>query len=574
MTKRDRLEQITDLVDESGFLSVGELSTLLGVSEMTIRRDLSRLDQEHRIQRTYGGAASLRARMAASTANAQAQAVEEQVIPLSERVDVLITTALNPKYDGLLLEIIDTKKTLPIIAESLSTKKGEPVVTVENFTAGSQLGRWAANYAVEHWDGDAYILDLTYYLANTQARSQGFLHGVREVLPDASLVLSLDAQSRYDTAYQLTHDALSVHPHINIIFAINDITAWGAINACKDLGIDREKCTVLPFGLEGDTLKDAIQDNLYCKAGLAMFPEIVGKVCMQAAISAYNLQSLPDQIITPHAVLTEHSLDAYYDRAAEGWNIRWQEIDSDFELPDLPSDDSLKHLSNLPHRVGFIVPFSEHEWYKSLVKTMRAYAGDLGIEFEIIDVHQSLNDEVEFRRREIASVAAQMIQPDDVVLLDGGSVAVYLAEALLDRESITVITNAIPVFETLRSDPNIVLILIGGAYRKSSQMLVGPTAEGALRELRVDKLFLNAAGVSLDFGLSHTSISEVTIKQAMIRSAREVILLADHTLFGQESTIQLASLNMIDKLITDDALPASIRLELTKMGIEIVLANT
>jgi len=69
------------------------------------------------------------------------------------------------------------------------------------------------------------------------------------------------------------------------------------------------------------------------------------------------------------------------------------------------------------------------------------------------------------------------------------------------------------------------------------------------------------------------NISEVTMKQAMIRSAREVILLADHTSFGQESIAQVASLSVVDKLITDDALPASTRLDLTKMEIQIILAN-
>jgi len=59
----------------------------------------------------------------------------------------------------------------------------------------------------------------------------------------------------------------------------------------------------------------------------------------------------------------------------------------------------------------------------------------------------------------------------------------------------------------------------------------------------------------------------------MIRSAREIILMADHASFGQESVIQVAPVTVVDKLITDDALPASVRLDLTKLGIHIVLAN-
>ena len=573
MARHDRLNRIVSLVEESGFLSVAEMSELLAVSEMTIRRDLEQLACENRLLRTYGGAASLRTRAVFEGTNDEPGAREEHILPLGERVDVLITTALNPNYDGMLLESIGTKNTLPIIAESLSTPKGEPVVTVDNFHAGTDLGRWAANYVIEKWSGEAQILDLTYYLANTQMRSRGFISGVHEVLPEAVVVLSLDAQSRYDTAYQLTRDALTVHPQINLIFAINDITAWGAIHACKDLDIEGDRVIVLPFGLEGDTLKNALMDSLYCKAGLAMFPEIVGRVCIDAAVAAYNHGFLPQQVVTPHAVLTSKTLLDYYQPSAQGWSIQWGTVARDFEIPQPHGVESSPGSDNLPRRIGFIVPFSEHEWYQNLVMTMRTHAAEKGIEFEIVDVHQSLKDEVELRRREIAAAASQMIEEGDVILIDGGPLSEYLAEALLWKRSITVITNAIPVFEIMRANSEIILILTGGAYRYSSQMLVGPTAEGALRELRADKLFLNVASISLDFGLSHTNISEVTIKQAMIRSAREVILLADHTVFRQESIIQVASLKAVQKLITDDALPASIRLDLTKLGIEIILAN-
>lgn len=573
MANQGRLNQIIQLVDERGFVSVGELSELLHVSEMTIRRDLEQLDVQGRLQRTYGGAASLRAKVGANGNGNETASIEQHAVPLLERVDVLIATALNPKYDGLLLDSIGSRKVIPIVAESLSIDEEATVVAVDNYQAGIELGRWAGNYALEHWDGKAHILDLTYYLANTQTRSRGFVNGITQVLPMAEVVLSLDAQSRYDTAYRLTRDALTVHQQINIIFAINDILAWGAINACNDLGIDPDKLIVLPFGLEGNTLKDALFQGFFCKAGLAMFPEIVGSVCIEAAIAAYNHRSLPAQLVTPHAVLTAETIQNMYQHTPQGWEIRWDSVTRELEIPLPVQNDRLTREEKLPRRIGFIVPFSEHEWYQNLVKTMRAYSDRLGCEFEIVDVHQSLKDEVDLTRREIAKAAARMVEPGDVILIDGGPLATHLAVALLEKQGFTVITNAIPVFDILRANPEIIMMLTGGAYRFSSQVLVGPTAEGALRELRADKLFLTVTGISLDFGLSHTNISEVTIKQAMIHSAREVILLADHTFFGQDSVIQVAPPTVVHKLITDDALPASVRLDLTKLGIEIILAN-
>jgi DeoR/GlpR family transcriptional regulator of sugar metabolism len=173
-------------------------------------------------------------------------------------------------------------------------------------------------------------------------------------------------------------------------------------------------------------------------------------------------------------------------------------------------------------------------------------------------------------------MAAEQVRPGDVLLIEHGQINTYLAEELAAAtpKNITVITNSISVFEILRNLSNITLILTGGLLPYSGDILLGPTAIGALKELRADKLFLAVTGISLDFGLSHTSLEEVAVKQAMIKAAREIILLADHTKFGQESVVQVARTNVVNKLITDNALPASTRLELTKLGIDILLAKT
>lgn len=573
MPLNNRLERIAALVNEHGFLSVEELSQVCAMSKMTIRRDLEQLEKENRIRRTFGGAAALPQALPAPAAETETAAVSAKPESfLVDRVDVLIATSVNPNYDGRLLESI-SRKNIPIIAESLVIQDEESVVAIDNYQAGLDMGRWAGNYACQHWNKQAFILDLTYSLSNTQARSRGFAIGIREVIPSAEIVLSINAQSRYATAYQLTHDALTVHKNINIIFAINDTTALGAINACKDLHIDPNSLIVMPFGLEGDTLKNALMAGEYCAAGLAMFPEIVGPTCVEAAIAAYNHQPLPQHIVTPYVILTAKSLLKFYVQNNDHWELRWEQVKAQVSIPISIDFDHKWSPDRLPLRIGFIVPFSEHEWYRNLIVSMQEYANRLQIGFEVIDAEQNLKDEIDIRRRAIARAAADQVKAGEVILIDGGAIANYLAEMLINRKEITIITNSIAVFDTLRPNPDLILILTGGVYRHSSQMMVGPTAEGALRELRADKLFLTVSGASLNFGLSHTNISEVTMKQAMIRSAREVILLADHTYFGQESIIQVAPLTVVNKLITDDVLPASVRLDLTKLGIQIILAN-
>jgi DeoR/GlpR family transcriptional regulator of sugar metabolism len=51
-----RRSRLTELLLERGYLPISELCEELGVSEATARRDLSALESEERITRTYGGA--------------------------------------------------------------------------------------------------------------------------------------------------------------------------------------------------------------------------------------------------------------------------------------------------------------------------------------------------------------------------------------------------------------------------------------------------------------------------------------------------------------------------------------
>jgi DeoR/GlpR family transcriptional regulator of sugar metabolism/ABC-type sugar transport system substrate-binding protein len=572
MSVSDRLDRIALLINQQGYATVDELSKLFQVSEMTIRRDLDRLVKQKRLRRTFGGAVSLHREQSDITVEDEHQFLAKPEGKLVDRVDVMVATSVNPRYDRLLIERL-SKQNIPLVAESLKVQDSPVVVATDNTRAGMDLGRWAGKYAREHWGGQAVILDLTYHLTNTHARSQAFYGGVCEALSTDVELISLNAQSRYEMAYQLTRDALNVNRSINIIFAINDISARGAYNACQDMEIDPEDLIVLPFGLEGNTFKDALLAGAYCKAGLAMFPEIVGPVCIEAAISAYNQYPLPELLVTPYLVLTSDNLLDIYDHINSGWQLRWEIVQEKVHIPLQIDLGTAQPRERLPHHIGFIVPFMEHEWYQNLQFYMQSYARRLGIEIEVVDVDQDLANEMDFRRSEIAHMAASLVQPEEVILVDGGPIANFLAKELVKKSGLTIITNSIPVFEILRKNPDNILILTGGAFRQSSGVLVGPTAEGALRELRADKLFLMVAGISFDFGLSHTNISEVTIKQAMIQSAREMILLADHASFEQESTIQVAPLDVVHKIITDDALPASIRLDLSMRGIDVLLAS-
>jgi DeoR/GlpR family transcriptional regulator of sugar metabolism len=567
----ERREQIVNLVNQNGFLSVHQLGGLCQVSDVTVRRDLEQLEETGRVHRTYGGAAAL-----AHPETPGADLHLDVRGPLAERMDVLITTSLDPAYDVLLPNL---GQQIPVISESLPASRAKTTVAVDNYAAAVAMGRWAADYAQQYLAGSVHLLDLTYHLPNTQARSRGFLDGLRLGSTHLERVLSLNGQARYEMAYQLTRDALTAYPETNLIFGVNDTSALGALHACRDLQCAPGSVLVIPFGLEGDTLKNALHEGTYCRAGVAMFPEIVGPALIEASLMAFRQQPLPSHWVTPFAILTQETLTDYYKpvgapASGASWRLREEAVQNHLApMAELRLHTATDSLPVRPPRIGFLVRFLEHEWYRNILAAMRAYADKLDIAIEVVDAEQSLREEVELRRREIARCAARQVAVGDVVLIDDGPIAPYLAQELQARQGITVVSNAQRVLDALRDSPEVTLISTGGTLRRRGGLFVGAMAEATLRGLRADKFFLMVSGVTLEFGLSHTDVTEVTIKQAMLRSARQVILLADYTCFGHESMVQVAPASAVHMLIADDALPASWRLELSKLGIEVVLAG-
>lgn len=567
----ERWEKIVGLVDEHGYLSVKELGQLCSASDITIRRDLEALAEQKKILRTHGGAVSIRGHALDIPVDPSSTDTVQPAKHLLDRVDALITSTSTDRFLGLVPEKF-SKRFLPVIAESTPSPNAITCVAIDNYAAGKAIGRWAGEYANRYWKGKAFVLDLTYHLPNTIERSRGFLEGLQEIALNVKLLFSLNTHSRNETAYQLTKDAITTNPRINIIFAINDQSALGAIRACTDLHLDSRGLIVIPFGLEGNTMRELMVSSPFCKGGLAMFPEIVGQMCLEASLGAYNHQSLPAQLVTPFAVVEKNNLEKYYSKENGSWKLRPEVVDS-LSLP-LPIHINKKiRYNKIPRRIGIVISFWEHEWYKNLCASLIDYGRLFGIEIELVDTEQTIKDEIDLRRREIACRAAEEIHTGEVIFIDASPMASYMAEAICEKRDVTVITNSMQVQERLKNCSDMTLMGTGGVLRISSQAFVGPTAEHTIREMRVDHLFLTVTGVSVTFGLSHTNISEVTIKQTMIKSARQVILLADHSMFESESTIQVAPLNVVHRLITDAALPASARVQISQMGIQVIVAG-
>ncbi|EGK07321.1 DeoR/GlpR family DNA-binding transcription regulator [Kroppenstedtia eburnea] len=178
----------------------------------------------------------------------------------------------------------------------------------------------------------------------------------------------------------------------------------------------------------------------------------------------------------------------------------------------------------------------------------------------------------EFEKAAIAEAAAQFILPGDTILLDAGTTTTHLAKELCGHPRLTVVTNAYHIASILSVEREMDVILIGGMVKFNTLAAVGPYAESMLKQLNVDKLFLGANGVDLARGVTTPDPLEAKTKQDMIRSAREVFLLADSSKMGRTAFAHVCSLEAVDNLITDRGIDDRIKEEFTDRGLKVTIA--
>ncbi len=178
-------------------------------------------------------------------------------------------------------------------------------------------------------------------------------------------------------------------------------------------------------------------------------------------------------------------------------------------------------------------------------------------------------------KRDIARVAAALINEGDSIILDSGSTTTELAKSIADFKSLTVLTNALNIAFILGENPGINLLVSGGEFKAPTLSLTGELASNLFRGIHVDKLFLATAGISTDdFLLTYPGISDLTVKSAMIRAASKVYLLADSSKIGHPALASLGRISLIDTLITDSKISPEVVSKIEELGVKVIIAES
>ena len=169
----------------------------------------------------------------------------------------------------------------------------------------------------------------------------------------------------------------------------------------------------------------------------------------------------------------------------------------------------------------------------------------------------------------IGTACAAMIPDNCSLILNLGTTTEAVAQALIHHSNITVVTNNINVANIMLANPGCEIMVAGGALRRSDGGLVGELTTQFFEQFKVDYAVIGTSALNHDGDLLDFDLAEVRVSRAILRQARQVFLVTDHSKIGRAAPVRIASLSEIDRLFTDQPLPADLARRCSDWGTKV-----
>ena len=173
----------------------------------------------------------------------------------------------------------------------------------------------------------------------------------------------------------------------------------------------------------------------------------------------------------------------------------------------------------------------------------------------------------------IAVACARLLRQDQVIVIDSGTTALRVVQELPPDFRATVITNSIPVLDTLSFYSRLEVLGVGGRLFKEARCIVGAQAVAEFGAVQADICILGLNGIHPEVGLSVLEHESMLVKSAMIRGARQVVAVAASDKLGTVAPFVFGPLTALTHLVTDAGASEEALLPYHAAGITVLIGK-
>jgi DeoR/GlpR family transcriptional regulator of sugar metabolism len=185
----------------------------------------------------------------------------------------------------------------------------------------------------------------------------------------------------------------------------------------------------------------------------------------------------------------------------------------------------------------------------------------------LVRTHIAQQDKVALGR-----LGASLIKPGQVVLLDGGTTALQVAQQIAPGLRATVVTHSPVVASALAAHAGLDIIMLGGKLFRHSMVNMGAQTVDAVSQLQIDLYLMGVTGVHPTAGLTTGDYEEAALKRAFVARAAEVVVLASGEKLLAASSFAIAPVHALTALGMAATTPVETQTVFAALGIQVLLA--
>ena len=210
--------------------------------------------------------------------------IEQIKTMMTEGIDVLI---VNPVDSRGLVDVLReaSQKGIIVIAIDTNVYDGEDFVDHTVVSDNYQAGQLCARYMMEHRESADIVLLSHGAAYSAQERLQGFRDAIADE-PGYHIVSELDCEGQLEKSMPLIEGLLEQGTAFDVVMALNDPSALGAVAALQDQKIDEDAVMVL--GVDGAPEAKVLIKEGYMDATVAQYPK---KMAQKAISAAYAIKA-------------------------------------------------------------------------------------------------------------------------------------------------------------------------------------------------------------------------------------------------------------------------------------------
>ena len=172
-----------------------------------------------------------------------------------------------------------------------------------------------------------------------------------------------------------------------------------------------------------------------------------------------------------------------------------------------------------------------------------------------------------------ARAAATLLEPGQVVILDGGSTALHLVDAIPPGHTGTFVTHSPPVAAALGRRSGLEVVTVGGTLDRRAMVAVGAATIQAFGGISADLCFLGVWALHAERGISTAYYEEAEVRRVLVGCADRVVGLVSQEKLGTAAAFTFAPATALTHLATEPDVPDAVLRSFAELGLHILQAG-